>query len=333
MSKVICDVCGTAYAENVAQCPICGCVHSADAEPVSGTADEVSRNSGSYTYVKGGRFSKANVKKRNKINHSEAPAAEEETRQQRRERMKREQNDKNNKGLVITVIALLLAIVAVVAYIVIRFFAPFSAIQNVEQPNSTPSVETQDSQPVEIPCTEITLSSDSVALNAVGTAALLDVKLAPADTTDTVTYTSADETVATVDENGKVTAVGAGVTVIRIVCGTATAECNVVCSFAVEETPTEPTVTEPAPTEPSVPAVEYTFNTVFPNEMTLQAGTSFGLRLQDPNKKSVDATFTSGNTSVCTVDADGTVRAVAKGSTNVKAEFNGKTYKCKVIVN
>lgn len=333
MSKVICDVCGTAYAETVTQCPICGCVRSADAKVVPGTADEGKRENGSYTYVKGGRFSKANVKKRNQANRAEPAASDMESRQEKRERMRKEQSEKSNKGLVITVVVLLLAIVAVVAYIVVRFFAPFSGLQNVEQPNSTPAIEAQDSQPVEIPCTMISLGSESITLNEVGAAALLDVKLTPEDTTDTVTFASDDETVATVDENGKITAVAAGETVIRITCGSATAECKVICSVESTEDPTEPDVTEPEPTETETPAVEYSFNTVFPNEMTLKAGTTFGLRLQDPNKKSVDATFTSSNTSVCTVDGDGTVHAVAKGDTTVKAEYNGQVYKCRVIVN
>ena len=332
MNKVICDVCGTAYAESATQCPICGCVRSTDAKVVMGNVEEGVRENGSYTYVKGGRFSKANVKKRNKANHVESPAIEGETRQEKRARIRKEQNDKSNKGLVITVIALLLAIVAVVVYIVVRFFAPFSPVLNVEQPNTTPGIEVQNTDPVEISCTSVTLNNEAITLDAVGAAALLEVRLTPADTTDTVTYTSDDEAVATVDENGKVTAVAAGETVIRATCGAVTAECKVIC--AIEVAPTEPVVeTEPVETEPVVPEVEYTFNTVFPNEMTLKAGTTFGLRLQDPNKKSVDAEFTSSNTSVCTVDADGTVHAVAAGSITVKAQFNGKTYKCKVIVN
>lgn len=333
MSKVICDVCGTAYAETVTQCPICGCVRSADAKVVSGASDDSAREHGSYTYVKGGRFSKANVKKRNNANHVEVVAPEGESRQEKRERLRKEQNDKNNKGLVITVIALLLAIVAVVIYIVIRFFAPFSAMQNVDQPNTTPGIEAQDPEPAEIPCTLITLSRDVITLDAEGAAALLEATLTPADTTDKITFTSADETIATVDANGKVTAVAAGETVINVTCGNISAACKVVCAIEEPDATVEPDVTEPDPTEPSVPDVEYSFNTVFPNEMTLKAGTTFGLRLQDPNKKSVEAKFTSGNTSVCTVDADGTVHAVAKGDTTVKAEYNGKVYKCRVIVN
>ena len=62
MSKIICEVCGTSYPETANQCPICGCVRPADATSVeTDTAVETG-----YTYVKGGRFSKANVRKRNR---------------------------------------------------------------------------------------------------------------------------------------------------------------------------------------------------------------------------------------------------------------------------
>lgn len=66
MSKIICDVCGTSYPETATQCPICGCVRSTDSVAVTGELnDEVKQPVSTYTPVKGGRFSKANVKKRN----------------------------------------------------------------------------------------------------------------------------------------------------------------------------------------------------------------------------------------------------------------------------
>lgn len=66
MSKIICDVCGTSYPETATQCPICGCVRSSDSVTVAGDAGDVTaQKPSSYAYVKGGRFSKTNVKKRN----------------------------------------------------------------------------------------------------------------------------------------------------------------------------------------------------------------------------------------------------------------------------
>lgn len=82
MSKIICDVCGTSYPESATQCPICGCVRPAEVVTVSSEGNPVEMpTSGTYTYVKGGRFSKSNVKKRNGENKAEStdPAFEEPT--------------------------------------------------------------------------------------------------------------------------------------------------------------------------------------------------------------------------------------------------------------
>lgn len=335
MSKVICDVCGTSYAETVSQCPICGCVRSADAKVVPGREEEAATDNGTYTYVKGGRFSKSNVNKRNKTRHVSQETQPVETRQEKRARLTKERNQKSNKGLVIAVLALLLAIVAVVIYIVLRFFAP--VVGNESANNNIGGVVVEDpadtsETPVEIPCVGITLSNGSVTLDAEGSAVLLNVTLAPADTTDKLAFTSDDPTVATVDAEGKITAVAAGQTVVRVTCGSATAECQVVCSFAEETDPTEPSVDTTPTTEAVSNSGELTFNTAYPNEMSLIKGTTFRLRLQDGNKNAVQATFTSGNTSVCTVDEDGTVKGVGVGTAIIRAVYEGTTYKCTVHV-
>lgn len=336
MSKVICDVCGTSFAETVSQCPICGCVRSADAKVIPGSDEEIAMDNGSYTYVKGGRFSKANVNKRNKSHYPAQEAQPTETRQDKRERLAQERNKKSNKGLVIAVLALLLAIVAVVIYIVLRFFAPFSGNEAVSNNDSgyveQDSSDSTDPVFVEKPCIGITLSSSKVTLDSEGAAVLLNVTLAPVDTTDEAVFTSDDESVATVDAEGKIVAVAVGETIIRITCGDATAECQVICAFDTTVDTTEPSATESSATEAVTAGTELSFNTVYPNEMSLSKGESFKLRLQDANKNAVNATFTSGNKSICTVDDDGTVKAVGTGTVIIRATYEGTTYKCTVHV-
>lgn len=62
MSKIICDVCGTAYSDTASQCPICGTAKNDKSKTFStATADGAAAGS----YIKGGRFSHANVRKRN----------------------------------------------------------------------------------------------------------------------------------------------------------------------------------------------------------------------------------------------------------------------------
>ena len=62
MNKIICDVCGTSYPDTANQCPICGNLKSDNSAGGEGAFGV--ENSG-YAYVKGGRFSHANVRKRN----------------------------------------------------------------------------------------------------------------------------------------------------------------------------------------------------------------------------------------------------------------------------
>ena len=68
-------------------------------------------------------------------------------------------------------------------------------------------------------CETITVEPGTEALN-VGETAELTAKVDPSNATDpTVTWTSSDETVATVDANGKVTAVGGGTATITAKAG------------------------------------------------------------------------------------------------------------------
>lgn len=61
MSKTICEVCGTSYPETATQCPVCG-----TAKSNSGPAENMNlQENAEYNFVKGGRFSQSNVRKRN----------------------------------------------------------------------------------------------------------------------------------------------------------------------------------------------------------------------------------------------------------------------------
>ena len=80
------------------------------------------------------------------------------------------------------------------------------------------------------PCTGITLDKDTLTI-ARGETATLTATVKPADTTDKVVWSSADKTIATV-ENGVVTAVGQGETTITAACGDKTASCKVTVTKA-----------------------------------------------------------------------------------------------------
>lgn len=355
MSKIICDVCGTSYPETATQCPICGCVRPADVVTVNNdSSSNDAQNKGSYTYVKGGRFSKTNVKKRNSA--SSNPQSEDD----RLADEPQEEKAKGDKGLIIAVCVLLLAIVAVVIYIAIHFFEPSQPQGNEGAENNTVNTTvsdtvngteddvepTEDETEVFLPCEDILLSSTVIELDKAGEAYLLSYNTVPDLTIEPVSFTSSDETVVTVDENGKITAIGAGQTVITIRCGEVQKECRVVCTF--EGQATEPTDETTAPTVDTetdntqstdvVLKLNYYVTYTLPDgtvigDVTLTVGEPWTVYYDSKNEiPSSKVTFTSSDPSVITVDARGVATVVGKGQAMITAEYQGQKVKCRVIV-
>lgn len=323
MSKVICDVCGTSYPDTATQCPICGCVRPADARSVSGNASDGKSSAGTYTYVKGGRFSKANVRKRNSSGNSRSTTAAKATEKAQSSRTN------SNKGLIITAVLLLLAIVAVVIYIALRFFFP--VFGNVGQPGNTST--TDSLQQSNISCKEITLGTLAISFDQAGQTQVLNVTVSPADTTDAIVFSSSDEAVATVGNDGKITAVGNGRAIIKVTCGRVTAECVVECKIEESKT-TEPTIpTTTSPTEPTTDPTE--------PETTVGTVEEFRLNRKDITFRNKDEswmlydgslavssiTWSSDNESVATIK-NGRVVAVGEGVTTVYGEYNGNKVGC-----
>lgn len=325
MSKIICDVCGTSYPETATQCPICGCVRSGDPVTVSGdTYDNEPRANAGYTRVKGGRFSKSNVKKRNSgkpIYSSEAVAKREN---------EQPKGKKGEKGLVIAIVVLLLAIAAVVIYIACTFFnieMPFTQKDNAD---TTPESNIQTQQTtettaetfLEIPCESLTVSDSVIELDKVGAGYLLNVKVLPKDTTDEIVFESDNNEAVTVDANGKVVAVGAGQAVITITCGDNTAECRVISNV---------------PEETTVPEVKYTAEDFkFYNSSAAVKDLSFPLsdktfKLYTGEIPAELITWESDNEKVA-VFVDGLLTFVGAGVANVKVTYENMVYECIIRV-
>ncbi len=314
MSKIICDVCGTAYPETATQCPICGCVRSADAQSVATDAAEAA--AGSYTYVKGGRFSKANVRKRSRTaqqspEHTPAPEVNDEEAPAER---------KTGAGLVATAVILLLAIVAVVIYIALKFFMPGLPAADSTH-DTTTTGQTTEATGQTIPCQEIVLDVDTITMeNEIGAARMLYATVSPADTTDVLTFASSDEAVVTVSNAGKITVVGPGEAVITVTCGSVSAQCTVICN--VEETTEETTgdetteETTEADEELKLDRKDITFS---------KKGESWMLYSGSISKSKI--TWSSDDEKVATIK-NGTVVAVGPGTTKVHAEYNGEKASC-----
>jgi uncharacterized protein YjdB len=83
-----------------------------------------------------------------------------------------------------------------------------------------------------IPCTGISLSQNTLAFTAIGATATLTATLTPADTTESLTWTSSDDDVVTVS-NGVVTCSGIGTATITATCGEQVATCAVTVSVTI----------------------------------------------------------------------------------------------------
>ena len=330
MSKLFCEICGTAYSENADQCPICGCPKPENVEYSDSSvdyADSVTRPSSS---VKGGRFSKSNVNKR--IKAKGVPVKK--SSQQKKSKKK---TNKAERGLIVAIILLLAAILAVVGYILFNYFVPQTPSGNTYQPtdDTRPSISTSTyptilptTEPMERPCTGLSISEGSIRFNTVGATWLMNVIHTPANTTDTMTYLSSDANVATVTADGRVTAVGSGECTITVVCGDIAAECQVVCDLAPQGTTpgeTDPEETQPEETAPA-DADDFKLNR---EDFTIAVGESW-LLYNGPIDPS-EIVWTSSNTSVATVK-DGKVRGVGRGQCWITAEYKGIKLKCIVYV-
>lgn len=373
MSKVVCEVCGTAFPETAEQCPICGCVRSGEPAVLE---ENVSAAEGtgekSYTHVKGGRFSKANVKKRNstapvypvgstaeeipsepdeggepdaveesEVNNESAPSADK----------KPKEKSALDTWLTVAIVVLLLSVIAIVIYIAMNFFnmelpqfikpaettAPTTtaATDPVTEPTTEPTTAPV-TEPQDVACEALRIDNNVITLDKIGAASLLNIEVVPSDCTDEITFSSADESVATVTETGKVVAVGNGSTVVTAVCGLVELEC--VVNVAVDEPVTMPT-TEPVTEPTTAPATEPTEPpTTAPVGIELNR-TDFSLMfegdswvLYDGPIPNSEIKWSSRDERVVTVN-NGKVVAVGPGYTWVYAEYNGVKVECIVHCN
>ena len=164
---------------------------------------------------------------------------------------------------------------------------------------------------VATPAESITISQETATLK-VGETVELTATVMPEDATDkTVSWTSSDEAVATVDAEGKVTAVALGEATITATCG----EVSTYCTVTVVATPAESiTISQETATLKVGETVELTA-TVMP---------------EDATDKTVS--WTSSDEAVATVDAEGKVTAVALGEATVTAKCGEVSTYCTVTV-
>lgn len=359
MNKVICDVCGTDYPETAAQCPICGCA-TAGGQTSAGNAAP-GEEKAAYTYVKGGRFSKSNVRKRLKASQAqesriiepEPEDIDDEVDEDEEEDL--EQEEASNRGLIIIVVLLLLAIIAVSVYIAFSFFGLGSdddasnAGNPISQNTSATTTATEEAE--RVACTSLSLKNPEIRFQNKDSAWDLIVTKEPENTTDNVVFSSSDESIAAVDAvTGRVTAVGSGEAVITVKCGDVSVECPVFCDFSTAPTVNTDVTTEPSDTSDPTTETDPTNETdatdvTEPEDTTAATDVVDGFVLELRNNDftlfaagdtyvlyngEVDAaqiTWTSDDETVASVK-DGVVTAVGPGNTRVYAKYNDQEKVC-----
>ena len=165
-----------------------------------------------------------------------------------------------------------------------------------------------------IPVSSITINGAEPTL-VEGDTLILTATITPSDASyKTVTWTSSNDTVAIVDQNGKVTAKSVGTATIKATVDGVTEECTI----TVEEKviPVESITLNKTEAEIFVGAEEKLTATVLPEDAT--------------NK---DVTWTSSDTTVATVDQNGRVAAQNKaGTATITATAGDKSATCTITV-
>ncbi len=166
-----------------------------------------------------------------------------------------------------------------------------------------------------IEVTEVTLDPESWT-GKPGDTVTIAATVTPSDATDpTLTWTSSDESVATVDKDGKVTAVGPGTATIT---ATAINDVSADCEVTVEE-----------------PTIEVTEVTLDPESWTGKPGDTVTIAATVTPSDATDPTltWTSSDESVATVDEEGNVTAVGPGTATITATAtNDVSADCEVTV-
>ena len=164
-----------------------------------------------------------------------------------------------------------------------------------------------------VPVASVELNQTTLELIA-GKEATLTATVKPDDATNkTVTWSSNNETVATVDNNGKVTAKAAGEAIITAKVGDKQATCNVKVTAA--EVAVE-----------SVTLDQSSLELIAGKEATLTA------TVKPDNATNRTVAWESNATNVATVDNNGKVTAKAEGTAIITAKAGDKTATCTVTV-
>lgn len=345
MNKIICEICGTAYPDTADCCPICGC-----AREYSQYQDEIPSQMPEYVpegRKKGGLFSAAQKKFQVDFYDLDDEDEEDEDLLEAFPDIPKASHEHSVNVPVVVVLTVLIALSLLASgYLFFRYDLPGRRIAEPETGTTSVTVpsatEMETTEEPTVPCQSIVLTAGAPELTRRGQYWLLHVIVMPEDSTDQLTYVSADENVVTVTPEGRLCAVGNGETSVTISCGKERIVCPVMVSIA-EETEatapeTEPSSTEPekreAPEESTQP--QNTESSEEQGNMALKlkqtditfkkTGVTFQLEL-DCDLKPEDVTWITMNSKVA-ICHDGLITVLGYGTTKIVAQYGGQEAVC-----
>lgn len=366
MSKIICDICGTSYPDTADCCPICGCSRDAAGsilgeDYLEQTADETVQEQDLPRKRKEiFDFDEVNSDPdEEQVTYAETEYDEEELEEE-------DEEPRPNTLLVIILTVVIALLLMAAGFIFVRYFLPNMGGKADAAVQTTHATEAATAETTEagIPCQELyIISGKTIELNKEGQMFLLHVKASPENTTDKILFSSGDESVATVTEDGKVTAVSEGETVITISCGVSTMECPVTVKYIEETVPptteapeteateateeaaepqndeTEapadtqtPAAAEPteAATTPAAPAQTNLKNVTLKLKKTdIRLGVYYEYKLLlDCGLEQNEVQWSSEHPYIASVDENGVVKAIKAGTTAITATYGDQKVQC-----
>ena len=140
-------------------------------------------------------------------------------------------------------------------------------------------------------------------------------------------WTSSREKVASVDNNGVVTALGAGSSTISFIAGLKMAYFTV--TIYGQDSGGGSGGDTPGPVDPKVASISLS---TYARTLSINETFKLAVTLVNPDGLDETITFASEDESVATVDTEGNVKGIAAGNTNIVVTALGKTAKCDITV-
>lgn len=335
MSKVICDLCGTVYPDTAECCPICGYTQVLEDNDLEETLREDTGR------IRGGRFAQSNkYRDESDFDEDDYDDYDDYDDDDAEEDDETEYADapKSNAVIVVILVIVIMLLLAAIGFVFFRYFLPNRQSADADKPGlsliQTEQTETEVTTEPTIPCDSIALTGGMAELSREGQYWLLHVKVTPEDTTDQLVFLSEDESIATVTEDGRITAVGEGETTIYITCGQQRINCPVIVKYTEETQPQESGV-ENELVQDTTAAAEVTTApelldvTLALKKYDISLTVGYGTTLQlDCPLSAADVEWTVEHPHIASVDENGFVKAVGYGTTAVIVKYGDQEVTC-----